>query len=167
MIQHTAIPLLFQNLFYLPQSFIVNRDVFNYEFELVRETLFQCLEEAADLLFVDTESNRNLSTTSILSDADLIVVNLRQDTKMLTEFFENHPIIRNKAFFLIGKYQPNHTYNLELEEAVTYGRVLQFLNRNIDEKQNKENAFFMRQVDRAVELLHQRIESCQDSRDDK
>ena len=37
MIQHTAIPLLFQNLFYLPQSFIVNRDVFNYEFELVRE----------------------------------------------------------------------------------------------------------------------------------
>lgn len=58
-------------------------------------------------------------------------------------------------------------YNLELEEAVTYGRVLQFLNRNIDEKQNKENAFFMRQVDRAVELLHQRIESCQDSRDDK
>ena len=50
MIQHTAIPLLFQNLFYLPQSFIVNRDVFNYEFELVRETLFQCLEEAADLL---------------------------------------------------------------------------------------------------------------------
>ena len=38
---------------------------------------------------------------------------------------------------------------------------------NIDEKQNKENAFFMRQVDRAVELLHQRIESCQDSRDDK
>ena len=31
----------------------------------------------------------------------------------------------------------------------------------------KENAFFMRQVDRAVELLHQRIESCQDSRDDK
>lgn len=86
------------------------------------------------------------------------------------------------------KYQPNHTwnlrricyrfhiprqnigvipYNLELEEAVTYGRVLQFLNRNIDEKQNKENAFFMRQVDRAVELLHQRIESCQDSRDDK
>ena len=188
MIQHTAIPLLFQNLFYLPQSFILNRDVFNYEFELVRETLFQCLEEAADLLFVDTESNRNLSTTSILSDADLIVVNLRQDTKMLTEFFENHPIIRNKAFFLIGKYQPNHTwnlrricyrfhiprqnigvipYNLELEEAVTYGRVLQFLNRNIDEKQNKENAFFMRQVDRAVELLHQRIESCQDSRDDK
>ena len=188
MIQHTAIPLLFQNLFYLPQSFIVNRDVFNYEFELVRETLFQCLEEAADLLIVDTESNRNLSTTSILSDADLIVVNLRQDTKMLTEFFENHPIIRNKAFFLIGKYQPNHTwnlrricyrfhiprqnigvipYNLELEEAVTYGRVLQFLNRNIDEKQNKENAFFMRQVDRAVELLHQRIESCQDSRDDK
>ena len=58
-------------------------------------------------------------------------------------------------------------YNLELEEAVTYGRVLQFLNRNIDEKQNKENAFFMRQVDRAVELLHQRIESCQDSCDDK
>ena len=58
---------------------------------------------------------------------------------------------------MIGKYQPNHTwnlrricyrfhiprqnigvipYNLELEEAVTYGRVLQFLNRNIDEKQN-------------------------------
>lgn len=64
---------------------------------------------------------------------------------------------------MIGKYQPNHTwnlrricyrfhiprqnigvipYNLELEEAVTYGRVLQFLNRNIDEKQNKENAFY-------------------------
>ena len=54
-------------------------------------------------------------------------------------------------------------------EAVYQNSDLSALYEKIrdDEKQNKENAFFMRQVDRAVELLHQRIESCQDSRDDK
>lgn len=181
-VHQTAIPLLFQDLFYLPQSYIVNRDVFNYEFELVRESLFQCLEEFSDFLFVDTETNRNLSSTRILSEADIVVVNLRQDPVMLTEFFDNYSMLLEKAVFLIGKYQQEHTwnlrrichryhiprerigvipYNMELEEAMRQGRLLQFLNRNSEGKIGKENAYLMRQLKHAAGMLLSRIDTLQ------
>lgn len=187
MVHQTAIPLLFQDLFYLPQSYIVNRDVFNYEFELVREALFQCLEEFSDMLFVDTETNRNLSSISILSDADIIVVNLRQDPVMLTEFFENYSAMQDKTVFLLGKYQQEHTwnlrricyryhisrerigvipYNMEFEEAMRQGRLLQFLNRNSEGKTGKENAYFMRQVKHAASMLLSRIYALQSAQEE-
>lgn len=186
-VHHTAIPLLFDNLFYLPQSYIVNRDVFDYEFELVRKSLFQCLEEFSDVLFIDTEANRNLSSTGILSEADIVVVNLFQNPEMIAEFFENYHMMQEKTLFLIGKYQQEHIwnlrricyrfhiprekiavipYNMELEEAMWNGRLLQFLNRNGSGRVDKENSYLMRQLKYAGAMLQNRIH-CLRSRERK
>lgn len=178
LIRQISIPLLYTNMYYLPQSYIVNREVFNYEFDLVREELFRSLEEISDYVFIDTETNQNLSSNTILSDADMIVVNLRQDPVMLDEFFENYSSVREKAVYLLGEYQPEIAwnlrricyryrisrdqigvvpYNIELEESMNQGRVLQFLNRNYYKASGRENDYFMRQVRKASLMVRQNL----------
>lgn len=176
LIRQVAVPLLYEKLLYLPQSYIVNREVFNYEFELVREELFRCLEEMAEYVFVDTETNQNLSSSTILSDADLIVVNLLQEPEMMRDFFHNYPSIREKAVFLFGMYQKDCAWNLrricyeyhisreqvaaipldtELESALMQGRLLQFLNINYYKASGRENDYFMRQAKKAVAMIRE------------
>lgn len=173
-IHQSAVSLLYERLMYLPQSYIVNREVFNYDFGLVREELFRCLEETADYVFVDTETNCNLSTSAILSEADLVVVTLRQDRKMLDDFFQDHASLREKAVYLIAAYEKDmeldlrricYDYqisrdrigavplNLELVSAAAQGRLLQFLSMNYYKTSGRENDYFMRQVKKAVIML--------------
>lgn len=173
-IHQSAVSLLYERLMYLPQSYIVNREVFNYDFGLVREELFRCLEETADYVFVDTETNRNLSSNAILSDADLVVVNLRQDHRMLDDFFQGHASLRQKSVYLIAAYQKDleldlrricYEYqisrgqigvvplNTELMSAAAQGRLLQFLSMNYYKASGRENDYFMRQVKKAVIML--------------
>lgn len=177
-IHQSAIPLLYERLMYLPQSYIVNREVFNYDFGLVREELFRCLEETADYVFVDTETNRNLSSNAILSDVDLIVVNLKQDPGILDDFFGENESIREKAVYLIGSYQKDIEWNLrricyeyqisrdrigvvplniELVSAAAQGRLLQFLSMNYYKACGRENDYFMRQVKKAVLMLRENM----------
>lgn len=177
-IRQTAIPLLYTSMYYLPQSYIVNREVFNYEFNLVREKLFHCLEETSDFIFIDTETNQNLSSNSILSEADLIVVNLPQDPQIMDNFFDHYTSIREKGVFLIGEYQKEYAwnlrricyryhisrdrigvipYNMELEESLRQGRLLQFLNRNYYQASGRENDYFIRQTKKASMMVRQNL----------
>ncbi len=165
LIRHAALPLLYTNIYYLPQSYIVNKEVFNYEFSLVYKELFYNLELFSDNVFIDTERNENLSSNTILYEADMVVVNLLQDKASLREFFDNYSSIQEKAVYLIGSYQPEllfnyrricyeyHIpkdkigiipYNIELLESMSQGRVVQFLNRNYEKASCRENEYFMR-----------------------
>lgn len=173
-IHQSAVSLLYERLMYLPQSYIVNREVFNYDFGLVQEELFRCLEETADYVFVDTETNCNLSSNTILSDVDLVVVNLKQDQKILDDFFQDHASLRKKAVYLIASYEKDmeldlrricYQYqisrerigvvplNLELMSAAAQGRLLQFLSMNYYKTSGRENDYFMRQIKKAVIML--------------
>ena len=151
LVHNSSIPLFFSSMFYIPQGKIVNREVFEYEFNLVQKELFQALEQLSDYVFVDTEANQNLSSSVILSEADLVVVNLDQNIIHLKEFFTNYASIREKAVYLIGNYQPESEwdisricqefhipkdrigvipFNMEMAESMAQVRLMQFLNRN-------------------------------------
>ncbi len=165
LLRHAALPLLYTNMYYLPQSYIVNKEVFNYEFSLVYRELFYNLELFADNIFIDTERNENLSSNLILNEADMVVVNLIQDKIALREFFDNYSSIQEKAIYLVGSYKPQllfnyrricyeyHIskdkigiipYNTGLSESISQGQALQFLNRNYEKAQSRENEYFMR-----------------------
>lgn len=165
LIHKASIPVLASSMFYIPQGRIVNKEVFNYEFNLVQTELFQALEQFSDYVFIDTERNQNLSSSVILSEADLIVVNLNQDTVHLQEFFENYSSIQERAVYVIGNYRPESKwdisrickefhigsdrigvvpYNMEMAEAMACGRLLQFLNRNYYKASDSENEYLIR-----------------------
>lgn len=174
LIHHSAIPLLFSSLFYIPQGRIVNKEVFNYEFRMAYEKVFQALESHSEYIFIDTETNQNLSSNIILSHSDLIVVNLPQDEEQLAVFFQGNQSIQEKAVYLIGGYQEGTScnmshicreykiprdrigiipYNLELQEAMSNGHLLQFLNRNYFQAEDRENEYLLRYAKRAVRMI--------------
>lgn len=178
LIHKASVPLLYSSVFYLPQSYIVNREVFNYEFELVRKELFQCLEQFSDFVFIDTETNGNFSSIAILQEVDLIVVNLSQDIEVWDSFFENYRSLAEKAVFLIGQYRPEYgwdmtrirrkfqlprnrigvvPYNMELQSAMGDGRTLQFLNRNYQRNSQPENELLMRELKRSASMIRENI----------
>ncbi len=178
LLRHAAMPLLYTSMYYLPQSYIINKEVFNYEFSLVYKKLFDTLEIFSDNVFIDTERNENLSSNAILTEADLVVVNLAQDKVALNEFFENYSSIKEKSVYLIGAYQPEllfnyrricyeyHIprdrigiipYNIELSEAMSEGRILQFLNRNYEKASGRENDYFMRHCKKSSIMVRKNL----------
>lgn len=86
LIRRASIPLLYSSIYYLPQSYIVNREVFDYEFELAHKDLFRCLENISDMVFIDTESKGNASSVQILEEADIVVVNIDQEQAAWDDF---------------------------------------------------------------------------------
>ncbi|MCD7825999.1 MAG: hypothetical protein LUH14_08570 [Clostridiaceae bacterium] len=178
LLHQAVIPLFFSSLNYLPQGRIVNKEVFNYEFSLVQEELFLLLESASDYVFIDTEPNQNLSSSLILSEADLIVVNLDQNPVHLKDFFSNYDSIQEKAVYLIGRYRPEAfwnisrickeyhiarnkigviPYNMEMEESMLQGHLLQFLNRNYYKAADQESDYLLRYGKKAAQMIRKNI----------
>lgn len=178
LLHHAALPLLYTNIYYLPQSYIVNKEVFNYEFSLVYKQLFYNLELFCENVFVDTERNENLSSNAILYEADIVVVNLIQDKIALREFFDNYSSIKEKAIYLIGSYKPEPLfnyrricyeyhipknkigiipYNSELSESASHGLMLQFLNRNYEKASGRENEYFMRHCKKSSMMVRNNL----------
>lgn len=178
LIHKASVPLLYSSIFYLPQSYIVNKEVFNYEFELVHTELFRCLEQFSNHVFIDTETNGNSSSIAILQEADLLVVNLNQDIASWKSFFGNYQSLAEKCVFLIGQYRPEFgwdmtrirrkfriprnrlgviPYNMELQSAMSDGRTLQFLNRNYLRNSHSENELLMRELKRSASMLRENI----------
>lgn len=79
---------------------VFNKEVFNYDFSLVHNELFEMLEKAGDYVFIDTESNQNLSTKQILYDADIVVVNLSQNSKNIYDFLRTTHPLEKKRYIL-------------------------------------------------------------------
>lgn len=185
LIKQTALSLLFSSLYYLPQGRIVNKEVFNYEFHQVHERLFDALERKSDYVFIDTESNQNLSTSTILSSADLIVVNLTQNPEQLEAFFTNDSSIQEKAVYLIGNYSPELPWNVgyickkydiprnkigvipanqELKSAIDTGSLLPFLNRNYSYTDNEETEYMIRYGKRAARMIQKEAQKRKEAR---
>ena len=178
LLHHASIPLLFSSMYYLPQGRIVNKEVFNYEFHLAQKKLFQSLERISDYIFIDTETNQNLSSKIILSESDLIVVNLNQDPVQIQKFFRQYTSIQEKAVYLIGGYQPELPWNIgrickefqiprektgiipynpELVDAASKGHLLQFLNRNYYKASDYENEYLIRYAKKAGRMIRKNL----------
>lgn len=178
LLRHASIPLLFSSMYYLPQGRIVNKEVFNYEFNLVQKELFESLEKISDYVFIDTEANQNLSSKVILSESDLIVVNLSQDPDQIQEYFNQYVSMQDKAVYLIGNYQSESVwnisrickefhiprekigiipFNLELADSMSTGHLLQFLNRNYYKASDHENDYLIRYVKRASQMIRKNV----------
>ncbi len=178
LLNRTALPLLYSGMYYLPQNLAINREVFDYAFNMSHKELLRNLELFADFVFIDVDSNQNLSSGAILAEADLIVVNLTQNDAQLRDFFDNYSSIYEKSVFLIGAYQPElplnyHEicrsyniardktetipYNAEFAEAMSEGRALQFIDRNYENALSRENDYFMRHLKKAFLMIRKKL----------
>lgn len=149
--KQVSVSFLHNNIRYIPQSPIVNKEVFAYQMQQMLFPILNYLEQTADFVSIDAESNGNASTSMILSQADAVVVNLSQNPWALEQYFTNYASLQHKAVYIIGNYRADKEYTLdkilkdfpvnkerigiiphseEFSDALHHGRLIGFLARN-------------------------------------
>ncbi|MCR5624527.1 MAG: hypothetical protein K6G11_04705 [Lachnospiraceae bacterium] len=172
-----AIDLSIPNMYYFPHSYLINKEVYEYQFYYAMNTFFNAFNDGRNVIYVDVESNNNISTFELLNNSDCIVVNLNQSENDLTYFFENYGSLTRKAIFLISKYQPELAlniskikrlypfknapiftipYNVEFEYAMEIGRAQQFIFKNHFQP-SESNKYFIRETSKTADYLRGKI----------
>ena len=174
LIKEASLEILDNFLYYIPVSCQINQETFDYNLYGNIKEILKAAEGFADITYIDTSSQNNLSSKIILEEADLVVVNLVQNSFMIQYFFDNYSSILNKSVFLISNYNKNsdlnlekisktHSinkpyiaaipYNIEYQEAVSQGTVVEFLSRNYTCKRKSPNYIFIREVKKAAAMI--------------
>lgn len=179
MIKEASLEILDNSLYYIPTNNTINRETFDYNLYGNINNILKALESFADITFIDTSNHNSLSSKIILDEVDLVVVNLIQNSYLITNFFENYSSILSKCVFLISSYRNNSNlsihkiskthlisksniatipYNVEYQEAVSQGTVIEFLSRNYSCKKNDPNYPFVHEVKKAVNMIFKQVE---------
>lgn len=162
------------HLYYMPQGQVIHSDLFDYELNQSIEPFFNLIDNFSDITFIDTASSNSLSSKTIIEEADLIVINLYQDKRILEDFFSGYSSHISKAIILISKYSSNSLlsikriskmydfpierilpipYNEIFETAFTRGRIVEFICSHYDCRRDDPNYFFMQSLKKASYLI--------------
>lgn len=168
-----------QHLFYIPQSQTIHSEIFDYEFNHCIQPLFHMIKKNSDICFINTACSNNLSTKTILEEADLIVVNLCQKQSILDDFFLNYSSMIPKSVFLISNYDPHimpnrkkmlYQYqlpperliaipsNISYDNSYNNGSVVEFIYRNYSCIRENPNYIFIQSIKKAAYIIIQRAE---------
>ncbi len=113
-IENCCIALGNTKLLLLPGTSKTIKEVFDYEMEAVMGNLLKAMEEVCGIVLVDLSSGDNTLSHKLMQEADLIVVNLCQNTGVVEEYFQRYAMFmqEKKVFYLFGKYDRNSKYNI-------------------------------------------------------
>ncbi len=179
-IENHTIPLWNQRLTLLPGTTIENSELFRYD---MAKTIVKIMTEAKkyyDLIFIDSNSGSDEISKLVLSQADLIAVNLCQNKSVLDHHFSTWRLKEHKLMYLIGSYHKDSSYNLHnlkalyqpfrrtplsiipynvgFMDSLSGGKVMKYMSRNISIKQSGEDTYFMNCVreasDRLIRLIN-------------
>jgi uncharacterized protein YutD len=180
LIKEASIEILNNSLYYIPPSFAANSYTFDYDLYGYINPILDVLESFADITYIDTTNENNLSSKIILDAVDLVVVNLVQNATDINNFFENYSSILSKCVFLISSYHKENElslnkisksnsinkesiaaipYNVEYQDAVSNGTIVEFLSRNYSCKKTNPNYDFVREVKRAVYMIMNTVDN--------
>lgn len=176
----SSVNLLYDRLYYFPQSYISNRDIFNFQFNEQQHELYRLLENYSDMVITDTEPDSNMSSMDILEKSDLIVACISQDMDDICTYIINHSHMLEKTFFVIGKYERKKAadlatvcsifhipagsigvipFNMDFAGALRTGRALNYMNCNMRLASGTENSYFMSELKRTAGLLMKKADS--------
>ncbi|MDD5937055.1 MAG: hypothetical protein PUC65_16070 [Clostridiales bacterium] len=167
-----TIEVIQNSLYYMPQN-AYSKEVFDYEFyyNVIPRLIY--LENAYEYIFIDTK-NYTLNSRVLLDDADLVVVNLKQDYDEIKSFFTNYSSLAYKSLFLISDYQPNQSWtvtkiknefhipknriipiyhNQQFQNAILNGKVINYMYDNYTCDKTNPNYTFIREIKKATKML--------------
>ena len=177
---HYGVPKTAENLsenglYYFTQGKLFSNEV--YEFRIREEInhIIKQLHEPRDYIFIDAKSQDSISTMQLLEEADMIVVNLRQDETVIKEFFKQYVSVAGKCFFIISEYRKRNgcyklhkfvkefcvhpervaaiPYNPGLGHFIDDGRITEYVLQNHDCKKKTKEYYYIWHLRKAVQLL--------------
>lgn len=170
-VQTNMVNVRHTNMYYIPPS----RNEIYDSIEAVKtyELLMAELKEMGGLNFWDVSNGQHLSSKTILSKSDVVVINLCQEPDNIKLPIEDECIMK-KAVFLLGKYDNASRkglvrickeygipkgkvavipYNIHFHDAVYDGKVVPFIMKNIFSKKHEANFDFINNVFKATNLV--------------
>lgn len=144
------------------------------EMERHGSRILDVLEECAELIFLDCGSGTGVFMKEIQKRADVIVVNLIQNQRILKQFFCNKHFFIEKTVYLTGRYEEffpcnrnrilkegrmlpedlsEISYNAGFLDAFADGKCAKFLERNAQGASYEKNRWFIRQVKGATDMI--------------
>lgn len=145
------------------------------EFASVMDRILSSANKYYDLVYVDTNSGKNDISDGVIKKSDLLVVNLCQNSIVLDDFFERSiKELNNKnVVYMLGNYNPDSRlniknikyrygfkqefgvipYNVEFNDALSEGKVIDFFIKNRQVKKDDPNFYFINETRKSVEIL--------------
>lgn len=170
-----VLPIKNVDMCYIPASKRTKLGLTNKEIMSGARKIMELLNELADYNFIDCINGDRTVSKSILTQADVIVVNLCQgmniDKLTLTDE------MRKKAVYLVGRYDDGSKedvrnicnkynisrdkiavipYNIEFHDALHEGKLVQFIDKHMLARRTDQNFEFINGVFRATDMILRR-----------
>jgi hypothetical protein len=181
LIKEASFEILINSLYYIPIGNQINEFIFDY---ILNENIMKILwasEIFAGYTFIDTSNINHMSSKIILDEADLVVVNLIQEEDLIDQFFRNYSSLLSKSIVLLSEFNNNSLksdtllgkypvqtskiiaipYNMEYNQAIQQGTIVEFMTRNYGCKKDNPNYEFIRAVKRAVFVIQEELDNRQ------
>ena len=134
------------------------------------------LEHNMDIVFVNLANRTDKEARQLMWEADLVVVNLKQEEQSFELFWTHYANLAEKLFFLIGNYIeggicnteylqrkyriPENQiavipYNPELEYVCEKYRIDKYIKRKNMKEPSGMRILFMREVEKTMELIYE------------
>ncbi|MBO4325252.1 MAG: hypothetical protein J5845_07665 [Lachnospiraceae bacterium] len=155
--QNRSLEIVEDHLYYLPLNQCLRSDIYEYSFEREFADITEYCNAHFDFLFLNTASQGNLSTKTILSASDLVVVCLPAAEWVLDILLERYSSLLPKALLVFcgdpdsgflrrmkkkhSRYRDKMFYiplTDELKEAVRIGRISDFF--HAEQESGNENS---------------------------
>lgn len=156
-----------------------SRELYLSDFNSMLEAIMNSIRSHYDLLIIDVPAGNSELSQKMLSNSDLIVVNLNQNINVLEDFFNNeYQRVQQKCMFLISMYDENSRFvlrNLQrrykikdnigcipycrsFADACSEGKAIDFFIRNL--KASKDDIYyeFINEVRKSVMILFQQLD---------
>lgn len=181
LIKEASFEILINSLYYIPIGNQFNEFIFDY---ILNENIMKILwasEIFAGYTFIDTSNVNHMSSKIILEEANLVVVNLSQEEDQIDQFFRNYSSLLSKSIILLSEFKYNSLisdmlsgkypfqtskiigipYNVEYNQAIQQGTIVEFMTRNYRCKKDSPNYEFIKAVKHVVYVIQDELENKQ------
>lgn len=178
----SCITLSKQCIDFLPGTNTKYREIYEKGLKETFQEIIVLAEACYEMVYIDASAGMNDFVEMIFEQADIIIVNLCQNKRVLEDFFKRYDINYDKMLFIIGNYDvaSEYTinnlckkikslkreltfavpYNTEFRDAMSRAQLTEFFLQNIGCEKDDDNYIFIQELTSLIHLLQKRSEEC-------
>ncbi len=178
----SCISLSKQCIDFLPGTNMHHREYYENGIKETFKEIIALAETCYEMVYIDASAGMNEFVQMIFEEADVIIVNLCQNKRVLEDFFLRYEIDAEKMIFVIGSYDFESEYNkknlckkikalrkditftvpynIQFRDAMSRASLTEFFLQNMECEKDDDNYEFIRELMELTHLLQKRSEEC-------
>lgn len=178
----SCITLSKQCIDFLPGTHTKYREIYEQQMKTSFKDIIELSEACYEMVYIDASAGMNEFVEMIFKEADVIIVNLCQNRRVLEDFFTRYDIDYDKMLFVIGNYDSYSEYNLknlcrrikplrkeltyvvpyniQFRDAMSRASLTEFFLQNIECERHDSNYEFIQELTGLTHALWRRNEEC-------